>query len=119
MGDELFLEGERVKITAIEHGSRRVTTSPAAEITTIWAKYYDKVPVKVSVVDKAHTYSRKIWAALEEEFEIGDIIELSDGSYVIYSIKTKERNLKRGYARAEDILRLYTKPMKGSHRRRS
>jgi len=118
VGDELFFEGERVKVTSIEHDARRVPASPAAEIATIWAKYHEKVPVKVSVVAKGKTYSRKIWAAPEEEFEVGDIIEMSAGSCVIYSIKTNERNLRRGYAKAEDILRVYTKPMKSSHRRR-
>jgi len=118
VGDEVIVEGKRVQVTAIEHGSQRATTLPADKISTLWGKYYEKIPVKVSIVDKGTTFSRKIWAAPEEEFEIGDIIELAGVSSVVYAIKTTEKKLRKGFTRAENILRIYTKPMRGVHRYR-
>jgi len=112
VGEEMMVDGKRAKVTAIDVGEKRVQSSFAKEITTLWTKYYEKVPVKVSIVDKARVYSRKIWAIPEEEFEVGEILELEGTSCVIYMIKAKERKLKKGYEIAENIVRIYTKPIR-------
>jgi len=117
VGEELVVDEKRVKVTALEKDGRRVKTATAEEISTLWVKYYEKLAVKISIVDKAQTYSRKTLAAPEEEFEVGEILELPGSSCVIYLIKTRKGRLKQGYAKAEDILRIYTKPMRKPRRR--
>ncbi len=117
VGDEFMLDDLRVKITRIEKGESRVTRLPAKEISTLWVKKYDRIALKLSVVDKDVTSSRKVWATPEEEFAIGDIIESRGESSVVYAIKTTDSKLRRGFAQAGDILRIYAKPLKNSKRR--
>ena len=118
VGDELMVEESRVIVTSLESEIRREKMLPIGKIKTIWAKDHEKVSVKVSIVDKAQTTSRKLMATPEEEFEIGGVVDFPDISCVISSIKTKDKNLRKGFERAENILRLYTKSLRTERHKR-
>ena len=49
VGNELFMDENRLLVTAIDCGDRRVEHCPVEKIGTIWAKKFDKIIVKVSI----------------------------------------------------------------------
>ncbi len=112
LGDEIRVDGINSQITAIESGGRRVKSAKVKDIDTVWAKRFDKVIVKVSVNRGSKTASYEIVAHPDEEFYIGDILDLERSHAVIHKIKTKERFLLKGGARARDIVRIYAKEIR-------
>jgi predicted Zn finger-like uncharacterized protein len=109
IGDEYQLGRGQIKITAIETKSGRVMESPAKDVTTIWAKKFDRLKLKVSINKGSKTMVRTLWAVPDEEFFIGDVMRIKGLNFAIHSIKTKQKNLKKGSAQARDIVRLYGK----------
>ncbi|MBI4416801.1 MAG: hypothetical protein HY557_07450 [Euryarchaeota archaeon] len=109
VGDRIDYEGRRIEITAIEVGERRVPASKAGNVRTLWAKRMDRVRVKFSVNKGNRTVSHELDAAPDEEFEVGDIVDLGRERAVIHSIRIEGGSLRRGSARAEDIVRMYGK----------
>ncbi len=109
VGDRLDHEGHHVEITAIEVGERRVPAAKAANVRTLWAKQRDHVRVKFSVNKGNRTVPHELKAAPDEEFEVGDIVDLGRERAVIHRIHAGGRTLRRGSARAEDIVRMYGK----------
>jgi uncharacterized Zn finger protein len=110
VGDRLDHEGHHIEITAIEIGQeRRVPMSKAKNIQTLWAKRRDHVIVKFSVNKGNRTVPHEFKAAPDEEFEVGDIVDLGKERVVIHKIHVGDVTLRRGTARAEDIVRMYGK----------
>ncbi len=109
VGDELFVGDSNVVITAIEKGERRVSQAPAKEIRTIWAKRFDKVRVKISVNKTSKTLAAELTALPDEEFFVGDILNIGRDSVVIHYIKTREGMVRHGGVPARDIVRIYAK----------
>lgn len=109
IGDEYQLDRGQIKITAIETKKGRVEESPAKEVTTIWAKKFDRLKLKVSINKGTKTMVRTLWAVPDEEFFVGDVMRIKGLSFVIHSIKTKHKNIKRGSVQAREIVRLYGK----------
>lgn len=107
VGDRLDHEGHHIEITAIEVDERRVVSAPAAEARTVWAKRIDRVVVKFSVNKGNRTVAHEFEAAPDEEFEIGDIVDLGRERAVIHKMHVGTTTMKRGRARAEDIVRMY------------
>jgi uncharacterized Zn finger protein len=116
VGDEFHLDdGRLVKISALElSGERRVKTSRATEIKTVWAISFDVIDVKVSINDDRRTFSKTIPSSPDDEFTIGNILSFDDMDCLVHSIKVKDRMLRRGTVEARDIVRIY-----GKYRRRS
>jgi uncharacterized Zn finger protein len=112
VGDEMPVEGINSQGTGIESGGKRVKRARVKDIDTLWMKRFDKVIVKVSVNRGSRTASYEIIAHPDEEFYIGDIIDLDRGHAVIHKIKTKERFIMRGSALARDIVRIYAKEVR-------
>ncbi|MGA1866396.1 MAG: HVO_0476 family zinc finger protein [Thermoplasmatota archaeon] len=114
VGEELFWESHNIIVTAIEKNGSRVRKTKASEIDCLWLKYFDTVPVKVSIVRGASTKSEKIEAAPDEEFAVGDLLEFGKEKVVIDKIKTEHRMIYRDGVpvEARDIKRVYAKIVK-------
>lgn len=109
VGNEYILDGNGIKITAIETKKGRVKSSKAKDVITLWAKKFDRLKIKVSINKGSRTLSRVVWAVPDEEFFIGDVMRLKGLNVAIHRIRTKDKNLKKGSAEARDIVRLYAK----------
>ncbi len=107
VGARIEVDGHRLEVTAIEVGERRVPASKAANVRTIWVKRMDHMRVKFSVNKGSRTVVFNIDAAPDEEFEVGDIVDLGRQRAVIHKIRVGTRTLSRGSAPAEDIVRMY------------
>jgi uncharacterized Zn finger protein len=107
LDDIIMVEGLPCIVTSIEVGGRRPGHARVPEITTIWLKRYDKLRVKVSINAGRSTVTRELWAAPEEEFEVGDVLNVQDMKVLVHAIKVPTRKLHRGSAKAKDIRRLY------------
>ncbi len=110
VGDEVILDNTNLKITSLEtQEDKRVEKTKTRNVRTIWAKEYDKVRVKISVNKGGTTLTHDIWAVPDEEFFIGDILNLGKIKTVIHRIKTREKLLKLdgAMATAREIVRVY------------
>ncbi len=112
-GDDLLIDGKRVKVTSLEgEGNRRKNSAKAEDIVTIWTREHEKELVKVSIHKGRSSTSKTLEAAPEEEFFIGDMLDVGKYKTVIHRINTKDGTIKRGKAKAEDITRIYTKTIR-------
>jgi uncharacterized Zn finger protein len=109
VGDEIFVGDTNVIVTAIEKGERRVTQAPAKEIKTIWAKRFDKVRVRISVNKTSRTLAAELTALPDEEFFVGDILNIGRDDVVIHYIKTRDGMVRQGGVPAREIVRIYAK----------
>ncbi|HEX9341245.1 MAG TPA: HVO_0476 family zinc finger protein [Thermoplasmata archaeon] len=107
VGEELDLGDSRIAITAIEVGGRRVDGAKAKEVATLWAKRIDQVRVKFSVNKGNRTVPHEVLAAADEEFEIGEIVDLGKVRAVVHHIRTRMRTVRDGRVRADEIVRMY------------
>ena len=107
--DEFMMDGTRVRIRAIETEQRRVESAPVHDIKTLWLQRYDKVKVKFSINRKDVTVSRSIYASPDEEFYVGDSLQIDRDYVVIHRIKTEQGIVRKGGAQARDIVRIYGK----------
>lgn len=117
VGEEIKVNGVNSLITAIDAGGKRVKKAIAKDIDTLWAKRFDRVIVKISVNRGERTIPYEIVAHPDEEFYIGDIIEVNHTHAVIHRIKTEERFIHRGGARAREIVRIYAKEIREGRRK--
>jgi len=107
VGQELDLGDVRLEITAIEAGGRRVKGAKAKAAQTVWAKRVDQVRVKFSVNKGNRTVPHEVLASADEEFEIGEIVDLGKDRAVVHHIRTPLRTLRQGRVRADEIVRMY------------
>ena len=112
VGEELYHDGHRVLITDIELKGSRQKNAKAKDVVTIWAKRFDKIWIKISLDRHGKVYSKDILAIPEEEFEVGDIIEIEGDSAAITSIRIEGRTMHKGSASAREIVRIYSKGIK-------
>jgi len=105
--DEIMCADEPVLVTSIESKGARVTRAKAKEIDTVWGKKFDKVRVPFSISHLGKSYSEHVLAVPDEEFYIGDILNVGRHEVVIHSIKIKDKSLRTGGASARDIVRVY------------
>lgn len=118
VGDRMEVEGNRVEITAIESKGRRLEEAPASEVDVLWSKRVDRVPVKFSLNKGRETLSFTLEALPDEEFEVGEVVDLGRERGVIHRLKTKRGLLREGAARAEEITRVYCKAVRLPRRER-
>ncbi|MBU1158397.1 MAG: hypothetical protein KKE24_03560 [Candidatus Thermoplasmatota archaeon] len=105
--DEIMCAETPALITSIESKGARVKRCKAKNIDTIWAKKFDKIRVPFSINHQGKSYSDHVMAVPDEEFIIGDMVEISKKQVVIHSIKLENRVFRRGSALARDIVRVY------------
>jgi len=111
-GDRFIFDGGQIVITGIEREGRRPEEALSSDIDTLWAKRMDKVVVKFSITRAGRTITKEIEASPDEEFYTGDMVEFGRVKAVIRKIKVKNRLIRDGKARAEDIVRIYAAPIK-------
>lgn len=109
VGDEIYLNDERLLVTSMESSHRRPATAKASELSAIWAKKFTKVRLKVSLDFRGKVLAKKLLAVPEEEFNIGDTFEIDGRDAVITSIRTGTKTVRKGSAVARDIVRIYAK----------
>jgi len=114
VGDELQWDGHNLQVTSIESKGRRLARSNAALIDTLWLKRFDSLRVKVSIVRGQNTASEVVIAPPDEEFEVGDILELGKAKVMIDKIRTDEGTVYRTGlpVEARYIKRVYSKPVR-------
>ncbi len=105
--DEIVCGELPVLVTSIESKGRRVEFCEARDIDTIWGKRFDKVKVLFSVNHHGRTYPEHMIVHPDEEFFVGDMMDVGNRSVVIHTIKTDSRTLRKGGAYARDIVRVY------------
>jgi len=109
VGDEIYIDNQRIIVTSIEIQKGRCNSAKANEIVNIWAKQFDKVWVKISLDFHGKVYSKKILAIPEEEFGIGELIDIEGNMAAVTAIKIEGKSLRKGAAMARDIVRLYAR----------
>lgn len=107
LGQEIELGDTQLKVTAIDVKGHRMEGALAKEVTTLWAKRTDQVRVKFSVNMGNRTVPHDVIANRDEEFEVGDIVDLGRVRAVVHHIRTPHRTLHEGRVRADEIVRMY------------
>jgi uncharacterized Zn finger protein len=107
VGEELPLAEGRAIVTAIETKGRRALQAKASDIDAIWAKKADKVWVAFSVNMGNRTVARRVLAAPDEEFIVGDIVDLGRERVLVHRIRAGHKTLREGTVPAEEIVRVY------------
>jgi uncharacterized Zn finger protein len=107
LGQEIELGDTRLQVTAIEVKGRRVEAALAKEVSTLWAKRIDQVRVKFSVNKGNRTVPHEVLAAPDEEFEVGEIVDLGRDRAIVHHIRTRYRTIRDGRVRADEIVRMY------------
>jgi uncharacterized Zn finger protein len=111
VGTILYIDDKEVEVTSIENNeSIRVYECPVINIQTIWAKSLDTLArLGISIDNHGEVLSHKIEIEREFIFTIGDVCEIDGIKFRIYGFKTLERSMKKGYAYAKVIKRVYGK----------
>ena len=111
--DILDLDGKEVAVNSIEiKTSARVYRSQVSDIETIWASSMD-IPsrVGISVDFGGRITSKKVDVDRDFEFTVGDIVKMGNLIFKINSLKTIERKLRKGFAKAYVTKRVYGRPL--------
>jgi len=110
-GTLLYIDDKDVEVTSIENNDgNRVYECPVVDIKTIWAKSLDTLSrIGLSIDNQGNVISHKIEVEQEFIISIGDIGEVNGLKFRVYGIKTLERNMKKGFAYARVIKRVYGK----------
>lgn len=110
-GTLLYIDDKDVEVTSIENNEgNRVYECPVVNIKTIWAKSLDTLArIGLSIDNQGNVISHKLELEREFIFSIGDIGEINGLKFRVYGIKTLERNMKKGFAYAKVIKRVYGK----------
>ncbi len=117
VGDEMLVDGLPVQIRGIEVGTdKRVDSAQVTKIGTLWTVRFDKVVVKFSINMGQRTKSASQIAAPDEEYTVGEMVEVAGIEAVIHRIKTWDRVMQRGSAEARDIRRIYGRVIRGPRR---
>ena len=112
-GDVLLTELGQVEVTSIEVGDKRVKKSKIEDISTIWASSVE-IPARIGFSVDLHGEVDSYKLDLERDFEIapGDIVKIDTHVVKVHVIKTQERKLTSGFAKAGVIKRVYSKPVR-------
>lgn len=113
IGDTLLTELGQVEVTGIEIGDRRVSKSGLEDVDTIWAASVE-IPARIGFSVDLHGEVDSYKLDLERDFEIapGDVIKIENRIVKVHVIKTQERKLTSGFAKAGVIKRVYSKPVR-------
>lgn len=113
VGDNLLSDLGQVEVTGIEVGDKRVNKSQLEYVDTIWATSVE-IPARIGFSVDLHGEVDSYKVDLERDFEIapGDIVKIDKHIVKVHVIKTQERKLTSGFAKAGVIKRVYSKPVK-------
>ena len=112
-GDILLSKLGQVEVTSIEIENKRVNKAKLEDVITIWANSVE-IPARIGFSVDLHGEVDSYKLDLERDFKIapGDIVKIDKHIVKIHVIKTQERKLTSGFARAGVIKRVYSKPVK-------
>ena len=112
-GDTLLTELGQVEVTSIEVGDKRVEKSKLEDVDTIWASSVE-IPARIGFSVDLHGDVDSYKLDLERDFEIapGDVVKIENHIAKVHVIKTQERKLTSGFAKAGVIKRVYSKPVR-------
>ena len=112
-GDVLLSDLGQVEVTSIEIKDKRVDNAQIEDIVTIWANSVE-IPARIGFSVDLHGEVDSYKLDLEREFKIapGDIVKIDKYIVKVHVIKTQERKLTSGFAKAGVIRRVYSKPVK-------
>ena len=112
VGDVLLSELGQVEVTGIEVGDKRVNKSSLEDVDTIWASSVE-IPARIGFSVDLHGEVDSYKLDLDRDFEIapGDVIKIDNRIVKVHVIKTQERKLTSGFAKAGVIKRVYSKPV--------
>lgn len=112
-GDILLTELGQVEVTSIEVGDKRVDKSKLEDVNTIWAASVE-IPARIGFSVDLHGDVDSYKLDLERDFEIapGDVVKIENHIVKVHVIKTQERKLTSGFAKAGVIKRVYSKPVR-------
>ncbi|WP_297467158.1 HVO_0476 family zinc finger protein [Thermococcus sp.] len=122
VGDIVETEEDEVRITGIElEGGKRVNRARVEEIKTLWGESltYPKV-IKVSIyLPKGITQSFRVKVPRDEEFAVGEVVEVGGYTFKIEKIKTENKMLHHGKAKADRIVAIMGHHIPRARARRS
>lgn len=112
-GDVLLSEFGQIEVTSIEVGDTRVNKAKIEDIDTIWANSIE-IPARIGFSVDLHGEVDSYKLDLERDFEIapGDVVKIEDRIVKVHVVKTQERKLTSGFAKANVISRVYAKPVR-------
>ncbi len=113
VGDVIEVNERPAEITSLENKrGGRVYKSIINDLETIWASYID-IPIRVGIsVDfGGRILSQKVEVTPDLEFKIGDIVKMGNIIFRINSLKTLQRKMRKGFARAAVTKRVYGRPL--------
>ena len=113
VGDILLSDVGQVEVSSIEVNDTRVKKSIVEDIDTIWATSVE-IPARIGFSVDLHGEVDSYKLDLERDFEIapGDIVKIENHIVKVHVIKTNDRKLTSGFAKAGVIKRVYSKPVK-------
>ncbi|WP_087038105.1 HVO_0476 family zinc finger protein [Thermococcus litoralis] len=115
VGDIVEIEDDEVRITGIElEENKRVEKALIKDVKTLWGESltYPKI-IGVSIyLPKGITQSFKVKVDREEEFAVGEILEVGGYTFKIDKIKTENKMLRHGKAKADKIVRIMGRPIR-------
>ena len=113
VGDVLLSDLGQVEVTGIEIKDKRVTKAKLEDVDTIWALSVE-IPARIGFSVDLHGEVDSYKLDLERDFEIapGDIVKIDKHIVKIHVIKTQDRKLTSGFAKAGVIKRVYSKPVR-------
>ena len=112
-GDILLSDLGQVEVTGIEIKDKRVTQAKLEDVNTIWASSIE-IPARIGFSVDLHGEVDSYKLDLDRDFEIapGDIVKIDKHIVKVHVIKTQDRKLTSGFAKAGVIKRVYSKPVK-------
>jgi len=112
IGDNLISEFGQVEVTSIEVENKRVNKAIISDIKTIWTSSVE-IPVRIGIsVDlQGKVDSYKVDIERDIEIAVGDIIKIEDHVIKIHVIKTNKFRKTSGYAKSNNIKRIYGRPV--------
>ena len=113
VGDILLSDLGQVEVSSIEVNDTRVKKALVEDIETIWATSIE-IPARIGFSVDLHGEVDSYKLDLERDFEIapGDIVKIENRIVKVHVIKTNDRKLTSGFAKAGVIKRVYSKPVK-------
>ncbi|WP_407374479.1 HVO_0476 family zinc finger protein [Methanobrevibacter sp.] len=112
-GDVLLSDLGQVEVTSIEVKDKRVNKAKLEDVDTIWASSIE-IPARIGFSVDLHGEVDSYKLDLERDFKIspGDVVKIDNHIVRVHVIKTQERKITSGFARANVIKRVYSKPVK-------
>ncbi|ASJ01200.1 HVO_0476 family zinc finger protein [Thermococcus gorgonarius] len=122
VGDIVETEDDEVRITGIElDENKRVNRARVEEVKTLWGESltYPKV-IKVSIyLPKGITQAFRVKVPRNEEFAVGEVVEVGGYTFKIEKIKTENKMLHHGKAKADKIVAIMGHHIPRARARRS